>query len=153
MIWLSVNFDFFMQNLLFEKILLPPPAILWGDYPPACARRLTRRRETLRRQHRSRGYGARLFSWLKEQAAKEDCGQMHLDSGIQRKEAHRFYGREGMTMASCHFVEKIASGTGPLTKAGGSVHRCMSLNEGACLTRCYRPCQQNCQRLEGLNHD
>lgn len=33
---------------------------------------------------------------------------MHLDSGIQRKEAHRFYEREGMTMASFHFIEKIS---------------------------------------------
>ena len=59
-------------------------------------------------EHRSKGYGAKLLSWLKEQAAKEGCEQMHLDSGIQRKEAHRFYEREGMTMASFHFVEKIA---------------------------------------------
>lgn len=59
-------------------------------------------------QHRSKGYGAYLLSWLKEKAEKEGCEQMHLDSGIQRKEAHRFYEREGMTMASLHFAEKIA---------------------------------------------
>ena len=58
--------------------------------------------------HRSKGYGAKLLSWLKEQAAKEGCEQLHLDSGIQRKEAHRFYEREGMTMASLHFIEKVA---------------------------------------------
>jgi len=58
-------------------------------------------------EHRSKGHGAELLSWLKKQAAKEGCEQMHLDSGIQRKEAHRFYEREGMTMASLHFVEKI----------------------------------------------
>jgi GNAT superfamily N-acetyltransferase len=58
--------------------------------------------------HRSKHYGAKVLSWLKEQTAKEGCEQMHLDSGIQRKEAHRFYEREGMTMASLHFVEKIA---------------------------------------------
>jgi len=37
MIWLSLNLDFFMQNLLrigYEKILLFTPAIFWGDYPP-----------------------------------------------------------------------------------------------------------------------
>jgi hypothetical protein len=28
-----VNFDFFMQNLLFEKILLPRPPNSRGDYP------------------------------------------------------------------------------------------------------------------------
>lgn len=58
--------------------------------------------------HRSKSYGAKLLSWLKERAAKEGCRQMHLDSGIQRKEAHRFYEREGMTMASLHFAENIA---------------------------------------------
>lgn len=57
---------------------------------------------------RSKGHGARLLSWLKELAAQEGCEQLHLDSGIQRKVAHRFYEREGMTMTSLHFVEKIA---------------------------------------------
>lgn len=46
-------------------------------------------------EHRSKGYGAELLSWLKQQAAKEGCEQLHLDSGMQRKEAHRFYEREG----------------------------------------------------------
>lgn len=53
--------------------------------------------------HRSNGYGGQLLSWLKKLAAKEGCLQLHLDSGIQRKEAHRFYEREGMTLASYHF--------------------------------------------------
>lgn len=58
--------------------------------------------------HRSKGYGAKLRSWLMEVAATEGCQQMHLDSGIQRKDAHRFYEREGMAMASFHFVENVA---------------------------------------------
>jgi GNAT superfamily N-acetyltransferase len=58
--------------------------------------------------HRSKGFGANLLSWLREFAAKEGCVQMHLDSGIQRKDAHRFYEREGMSMAAFHFVEHIA---------------------------------------------
>jgi len=67
---------------------------------------------------RSMGLGARLLSWLKEQAAKEGCSHLHLDSGIQRKDAHRFYAREGMTMASLHFVENTApdrDASGPTT--------------------------------------
>ena len=60
-------------------------------------------------EHRSRGYGAKLLGWLKEYAAKQCCLQLHLDSGAQRKDAHRFYEREGMTMASFHFVENLAS--------------------------------------------
>ncbi len=65
---------------------------------------------------RSKGHGASLLSWLKGQAAKEGCGQMHLDSGIQRKEAHRFYEREGMALASLHFVARIAPDPGQIQK-------------------------------------
>ena len=57
--------------------------------------------------YRSRGFGARLLDWLRERAAQENCAQLHLDSGIQRKDAHRFYEREGMTLSSFHFAEKI----------------------------------------------
>lgn len=57
--------------------------------------------------HRSKGYGAKLLSWLKEYAATEGCLQIHLDSGIQRKEAHRFYEREGLSMTAYHFFGNI----------------------------------------------
>ncbi|MGB3942536.1 MAG: GNAT family N-acetyltransferase [Candidatus Manganitrophaceae bacterium] len=60
---------------------------------------------------RSRGYGAALLTWLTDFAAKEGCRQIHLDSGIQRKEAHRFYEREGMALASFHFRKEIPSKT------------------------------------------
>lgn len=59
-------------------------------------------------RHRSMGHGAKLLSWLKERSVIEGCEQMHLDSGVQRKDAHRFYEREGMTMTSLHFAEKVA---------------------------------------------
>jgi GNAT superfamily N-acetyltransferase len=58
--------------------------------------------------HRSKGFGSKLLLWLMELAATEGCQQMHLDSGIQRKDAHRFYEREGMKMTSFHFVENVA---------------------------------------------
>lgn len=58
--------------------------------------------------HRSKGYGAKFLAWLEEYAAKEGCQQIHLDSGMQRKQAHRFYEREGMAMVALHFVKKIA---------------------------------------------
>lgn len=57
---------------------------------------------------RSKGYGATLLSWLKEYAVTTGCLKLHLDSGIQRVEAHRFYEREGMTMTSFHFVVNVA---------------------------------------------
>lgn len=56
---------------------------------------------------RSRGYGARLLSWLREYAIEEGCAQLHLDSGAQRKDAHRFYAQEGMTAAGVHFAERL----------------------------------------------
>jgi len=59
--------------------------------------------------HRSQGYGAALLSWLREYAAAEGCRQLHLDSGAQRLDAHRFYEREGMTNAGFHFVVRIES--------------------------------------------
>lgn len=58
-------------------------------------------------EYRSQGHGAKLLSWLKEEAARLGCQQMHLDSGMQRKDAHRFYGREGMSATSLHFAENL----------------------------------------------
>lgn len=61
-----------------------------------------------RSSQRSRGYGATLLSWLMTQAAQLGCLQVHLDSGVQRTEAHRFYEREGMERASLHFRRVLA---------------------------------------------
>ena len=55
-------------------------------------------------QQRSSGYGKKLLSWLKQDAEEYGCAQFHLDSGIQRKDAHRFYEREGMSVNSYHFA-------------------------------------------------
>jgi GNAT superfamily N-acetyltransferase len=57
---------------------------------------------------RSKGYGAALLAWLREYAVTAGCQQMHLDSGVQRKEAHRFYAREGMSMIGFHFVANLS---------------------------------------------
>jgi GNAT superfamily N-acetyltransferase len=56
---------------------------------------------------RSKGYGARLLAWLLDQARAEGCEGLELDSGIQRKNAHRFYEREGLTIRSYHFEIEI----------------------------------------------
>lgn len=58
--------------------------------------------------HRSHGYGAQLLDWLRKHAAGQGCAELHLDSGTQRTEAHRFYEREGMSATSLHFAEKIS---------------------------------------------
>lgn len=57
--------------------------------------------------HRSKGYGSKLLKWLENYAAKNNCQQMHLDSGIKRKDAHRFYENEGMEMVAFHFCKNI----------------------------------------------
>ncbi|QIL91386.1 GNAT family N-acetyltransferase [Microbulbifer sp. SH-1] len=53
--------------------------------------------------HRSTGAGTLLMNWLKEYAKEIGCGQVHLDSGVQRFSAHRFYLRERFSIASHHF--------------------------------------------------
>ena len=55
------------------------------------------------RTARSGGHGAALLSWLRSHARTHGCHMLHLDSGVQRHDAHRFYEREGMTRASYHF--------------------------------------------------
>ena len=56
---------------------------------------------------RSRGHGARLLAWLRDEAMRLGCGQLHLDSGVQRVDAHRFYVREGMTFTSHHYALRL----------------------------------------------
>ncbi|MDQ3813210.1 MAG: GNAT family N-acetyltransferase [Armatimonadota bacterium] len=53
---------------------------------------------------RSQGYGDKLFDWLLDYARAEGCEQLHLDSGVQRFEAHRFYLRKRMSISSHHFA-------------------------------------------------
>jgi Acetyltransferase (GNAT) family. len=57
---------------------------------------------------RSRGYAKRLFDWLEREAADRECVALHLDSGVQRFEAHRFYLKQKMKI-SCHHFEKSIS--------------------------------------------
>jgi GNAT superfamily N-acetyltransferase len=52
---------------------------------------------------RSQGYGEALFIWLMEYAQNHNCQQFHLDSGVQRFAAHRFYLRHKMNISSHHF--------------------------------------------------
>ncbi|MDO6583594.1 GNAT family N-acetyltransferase [Photobacterium sp. 2_MG-2023] len=54
-------------------------------------------------QHRSKGVGECLIDWFKVYAKEQGCQQLHLDSGVQRFAAHKFYLREGFHIASHHF--------------------------------------------------
>ncbi len=52
---------------------------------------------------RGRGFGGQLFDWLVEEARREGCSALHLDSGVQRFAAHRFYLGKRMEITSRHF--------------------------------------------------
>lgn len=52
---------------------------------------------------RHSGFGRLMFQWLLEFARKNNCKVLHLDSGVQRYDAHRFYLRNGMKISSHHF--------------------------------------------------
>ncbi|MDC1528232.1 GNAT family N-acetyltransferase [Gammaproteobacteria bacterium] len=53
---------------------------------------------------RSRGAGKAMMDWLKRYARDESCRELHLDSGVQRQDAHRFYDREGFDRSCLHFA-------------------------------------------------
>lgn len=53
--------------------------------------------------HRGQGVGGVLMDWLVAEARSAGCAQLHLDSGVQRYGAHRFYLTHGMDITSHHF--------------------------------------------------
>jgi GNAT superfamily N-acetyltransferase len=57
---------------------------------------------------RSAGHGTRLLKWVVEYGRKNGCKELHLDSGVQRFAAHRFYLRERMDITCHHFYMSIA---------------------------------------------
>ena len=56
---------------------------------------------------RSKGYGEEMISWLRELARAQNCVVFHLDSGVQRHRAHKFYLNQGMDIVSYHFLQKL----------------------------------------------
>lgn len=56
---------------------------------------------------RSENLGGRMLDWLSKEARRNGCDQVHLDSGVQRYDAHRFYFREGMKIINYHFVKDL----------------------------------------------
>jgi GNAT superfamily N-acetyltransferase len=57
---------------------------------------------------RSAGWGGRLFDWVAEYGRAHGCAELHLDSGVQRYGAHRFYLCRRMDITSHHFAMKLA---------------------------------------------
>lgn len=58
---------------------------------------------------RSKGYGQDLFDWLVKLAKEQGCEQFHLDSGVHRFDAHRFYLRNRMFISCHHFSLDLRS--------------------------------------------
>jgi GNAT superfamily N-acetyltransferase len=56
---------------------------------------------------RSQGYGGILFDWLVAYARASGCDEFHLDSGVQRFDAHRFYLKKRMAIQAHHFGLKL----------------------------------------------
>jgi GNAT superfamily N-acetyltransferase len=52
---------------------------------------------------RSSGHGRQLLHWLITEAKRNGCEQFHLDSGVQRFAAHRFYLSNRMDIVGHHF--------------------------------------------------
>jgi GNAT superfamily N-acetyltransferase len=52
---------------------------------------------------RSAGFGRALFDWTVARAKEAGCEQLHLDSGVQRFDAHRFYLARRMAISAHHF--------------------------------------------------
>lgn len=53
------------------------------------------------------GFGSALFDWLVAEARRGGCAEFHLDSGVQRFGAHRFYLHKGMDITCHHFGTKL----------------------------------------------
>ena len=58
---------------------------------------------------RGQGYGKALLDWLKEEARRHGCQNLHLDSGAgsHRHEAHAFYFSQGLRITSFHFAIEL----------------------------------------------
>lgn len=52
---------------------------------------------------RNLGYGGALLDWLINEARRLSCKEFHLDSGVQRFDAHRLYMSRKMKISSHHF--------------------------------------------------
>lgn len=58
---------------------------------------------------RSTGVGRTLLEELTLRGVEAGCTCLDLDSGVQRREAHRFYFREGLTITSFHFRRPLGT--------------------------------------------
>ena len=58
-------------------------------------------------EKRSQGYGKKMLDWIEAYGKANGCRELHLDSGVQRFSAHRFYFREKFHIPYYHFSKNI----------------------------------------------
>ena len=51
--------------------------------------------------------GVSLLAWIGQYGKERGCTSLHLDSGVQRHAAHRFYLRERMDIVFYHFRKAL----------------------------------------------
>ena len=56
---------------------------------------------------RSRGHARALMAWLGDEARRSGCDSLHLDSGAERHEAHRFYLGQELRITGFHFARVL----------------------------------------------
>ena len=59
---------------------------------------------------RGRGHAAALLAWLEDEARRQGCRELHLDSGVgpHRFTAHRQYLKAGLNIVSHHFAKGLS---------------------------------------------
>ena len=60
-------------------------------------------------QSRGKGYASRLVAWAEEEAARQGCAAVHLDSGVgmDRAAAHRLYMQRHYQISCHHFLKRL----------------------------------------------
>lgn len=71
---------------------------------------------------RGHGFGGMLMDWLIAHARAANCAELHLDSGYQRRAAHRLYLNKGLELNSHHFALKLGSMVKQAKRGGSGVH-------------------------------
>lgn len=61
----------------------------------------------VRESDRGSGAGSAMIDWLGARAAEAGLESFHLDSGVQRFGAHRFYQGKGFDITSHHFAKRV----------------------------------------------
>jgi GNAT superfamily N-acetyltransferase len=58
---------------------------------------------------RRRGHAGAILGWLRAEARRLGCDELHLDSGVgsERLDAHRLYFNDGMRIVSYHFIGPV----------------------------------------------